>query len=294
MFRQLNLKQIDVLVGERSDQIRNAIIAMLRQQGIGSCRGVHDLMSLKTAIQKKPSDFIVVSDDLDDKVFKLLRQIRMNKLGINPFTVITVMVDPNNKKSFQWSVNCGADDILTKPVAPATIVERAEYIAFERIPFTATKDYVGPYRKELKLDERVSVIQVLNTLRDKMEGKTYTLESLGIAVAGCMRQIRSVKLDSQSLRLEYICNLILKAYQRRDVGPDVEGYLTELIGSLKEAALIAGQLDQPDLATACQSFAVEIEEMAKDYHTPTKQNLDLVGKLTRVFKDARLRTAAAH
>ena len=293
MSSQFQLQKIDVLIGERSDQIRNPILAMLRQQGIRSCRGVHDLKRLKTAILEKPSDLIVVSDDLDTNVFNALRQIRFNRIGMNPFTVLILMVDPTSKRSLQRAMICGADDILAKPVVPKKIVERAKYIAFNRLPFTATKEYIGPYRKQLKLDTRVPLLTVLNTLRDKMEGKKYTLETLRSAVISCMRQVRAVQLDSYAFRLEYTCNLILKAYDSRNVSPEVQGYLSELTDSLHEAADIAGQLNQADLAQICSSFAKQIEEMAIQYLSPTDKSLELVKKLTRAFTAARMKTAAA-
>ena len=126
-----------------------------------------------------------------------------------------------------------------------------------------------------------------------MEGKKYTLETLRSAVISCMRQVRAVQLDSYAFRLEYTCNLILKAYDSRNVSPEVQGYLSELTDSLHEAADIAGQLNQADLAQICSSFAKQIEEMAIQYLSPTDKSLELVKKLTRAFTAARMKTAAA-
>lgn len=249
------------------------MLAMLRQQGIQFCRGVHDLRRLENAILERPTDLIVASDDLDPRIFKLMRRIRLNEIGANPFAVITMMVEPSSKRSFQRAIICGVDDILVKPVAPIKIVERTKHIAFNRLPFTATKDYMGPLREQLNFNERVPVLTVLNTLRDKMEGKKYTLDALRHAVVACMRKVRSAQLDSHSLRLEYTCSLILKAYDSRNVGSEVQGYLAEVTDSLREAAFVADQIGQPDLARTCSSFAAQIEGMARNYLAPAQKKL---------------------
>lgn len=293
MEKKAQLQHLNILIAERSAQVRDSMLAMLREQGIQYCRGAQDLKRMKTAILEKPLDLIVASDDLDPDVFKLMRQLRMNQIGANPFTVLTMMVEPSSKRSFQLAIICGADDILIKPVAPIKIVSRAKYIAFNRLPFTATKDYVGPARKQLNLNERTPIIQVLNTLRDKMEGKKYTLESLRDAVISCMNVVRSAQLDSHTLRLEYTCGLIIKAYECRKVGPEVKGYLAEVSDSLREAVIIANQIDQPDLARVCSAFANQIEDMESNYRDPAQQRLDLIGKLARAFKLARSQSLIA-
>lgn len=289
----MHLQNLDVIIADGSEPVRQSIIGMLRQQGVRSCRGVHDLRRLRNAILEKPTDLIVAADDLDPNVFKLMRQLRLNQISANPFTVITMMVEPSAQKSFQKAIICGADDILIKPVAPKKIVDRAKHIAFNRLPFTATKDYMGPLRKQLNFDDRVPVLSVLNTLRDKMEGKSFTIDALRQAVVGCLQQVRSAQLDSHTLRLEYTCGLILKAYESRKVGPELQGYLAEVTDSLQEAAVVAEQIGQRDLAETCRAFATQIETMAKDYQSPEQKHLDLIGKLTRAFASARTQTARA-
>ncbi len=129
----MKLDNVSVLIAEPGEPIRAAMLAMLKQQGINACRGVHDPKRLRAAVKEHPYDLIVAADDIDPEIFRFLRSIRMNDAGPNPFTVITVMVDQTNARSLKRAMICGADDILLKPVVPRKVVERAKYIAYNRL-----------------------------------------------------------------------------------------------------------------------------------------------------------------
>ncbi len=181
---------ISILVADPAEPVRQAMVAMLRHQGVSSCHGVQNLKRMRTAVQDHPYDLIVASDDLDPDVFRLLRDIRHDRVGFNPFTVVTMMVTPGSARSFQRAILCGADDILIKPVVPHKIVARTKHIAYHRLPFAATTDYIGPFRKQLGLHEKTPLLEVLNTLRDKLDGKTFTLSSLMDAVTASMTKVK--------------------------------------------------------------------------------------------------------
>ncbi len=279
----MKLDKVSVLIAEQAEPIRAAMLAMLKQQGIAQCRGVHDLKRMKLALKEHPFDLVVAADDLDADVFRTLRSVRMGQLGANPFSVITVMVDQTNARSLKRSMLCGADDILLKPVVPRKVFERAKHIAYNRLPFAATKDYIGPYRKQIGLHPSTPLLEVLNTLRDKMEGKSFSLESLKEAVNTCMAQVRDVQLDSLALRLEYTCGLVLKAYANQNITPAIQTNLADLTESLREAAKIARALTQPDLYKTCLSLADRTEALAAEYDAPEPSSLELLGKLSRAF-----------
>lgn len=287
MLPKVNLEDVCVVVGEPREQIRSAMLAMMRSQGLRNVRAVHDLPRLRSAIRERPVDLIVVSDDLDRSIFQEMKDVRHNRIGINPFTVITFMVDPNSERSFKRAVFSGADDVLIKPVAPIKVVERAKFIAFNRLPFIATGEYIGPDRRSGERSSKIPLLMVLNTLRDKMEGKTFTLESLRNAVNIGMKNVRTAQLDSHGLRLGYVCNLILKAYEERNITEKLEENLMTLIECLEEAAKTAAALGEGELAGICKSFARQIEEMAEAYETPADQDLVLIRKLTRAFNMAK-------
>lgn len=290
----MKLEKVSILIAEQAESIRGAMLAMLKQQGITQCRGVHDLKRMKSALSEHPYDMVVAADDLDPDIFRTLRSVRMNKLGANPIAVITVMADQTNAKSLKRSMLCGADDILLKPVVPRKVVERAKHIAYNRLPFAATKDYIiGPYRKQIGLHPNTPLVEVLNTLRDKMDGKTFTMDTLKSAVDVCMTQVRDIQLDSLALRLEYTCGLVLQAYANQNITPAIQTNLKDLTESLREAAKIARALNQPDLYQTCMSSAERTEALADEYSAPEPASLELLGKLSREFSMAKQQSAAA-
>ncbi len=286
-----NLQDIEFVLAEPNETLRTGLLGMLRQQGLRHCRPASSLDALLEATHKRPMDFIAVADSLDEEVFHRMRDIRHHKLGMNPFTVITFMVDPDNDRAMKQAVLSGADDVMLKPVAPGKIVERAKHIAFHRTPFIATSDYIGPDRRRGERESQIPSLNVINTLRDKMDGKKVTARDLKKMVDKTMISVRSAQLDSHGLKLGYVCNLILKAYDEKLITKKVEENLLTLVSCLEEAGKTAKMIGELELAEICRNFARQVEELAEDYENPDERNLDLIRKLTKAFAMAKKSTA---
>lgn len=287
MQGQPKLENIVFLLAEPNETIRSGLMAMLRSQGLRGCKAVLNMGELIEAIEKTPPDFIAVSDTFDDNVFQRIRDVRHHKLGVNPFTVITFMVDPENDRAMKSALKAGADDVMIKPVAPGKIVERAKQIAYNRSPFIATTEYIGPSRRVPGREEKAQVLPVINTLKDKMDGKTVSLASLKDAVDQTMLSIRAAQLDSHGARLGTVCDIILKAYELKQITPKLEDYLLTLVGSLEEAAKTARMIGEGELAEICIDFARQVEELAEDYQNPAERDLAVIRTLTKAFAMAQ-------
>ena len=260
---------------------------MLRSQGLRHCRAVTRLDDLVETIHRTPPDFIAVADTFDDEIFHRMRDVRHHRIGVNPFIVITFMVDPDNDKAMKRAVLAGADDVMIKPIAPGKIVERAKKIAYHRSPFIATTDYIGPDRRQDNRKSVIPLLEVINTLRDKMEGNKVTMVALKSMVEKNMKSVRSAQLDSHGLRLGYVCNLILKAYDEKKVTSKVKDNLLTLVHCLEEAGKSAKIIGERELADICTTFARQVEELAEDYQNPTDRGLGLIRKLTKAFAMAK-------
>ena len=233
-----------------------------------------------------------MSDTLGEDVYDCIRKVRHNLIGKNPFAVVTFMVAPENKDAIKKAVMAGADDVMLKPTAPGKIVERARHIAYHRTPFIATTEYIGPDRRKGDRKSAIPLVEVVNTLRDKLDGKKVSLDELTAAVEVGFRSIRTVQLDSQGLRMGYVCNLILKAYDSNAVDADVEKNLLVLAQCLKEASEAAAEVGEPELADVCKRMCREIEDLSEDYQNPDERALTLIRTLTKAFEMAKDAAAA--
>ena len=94
------------------------------------------------------ADAIVIDFNfISEEVFDVISRIRNRRIGKSPFIPIIGTVFNVNKDTAARFANCGIDDVLIKPYAPATIVARLKNFALGRKPFIATADYLGPDRR---------------------------------------------------------------------------------------------------------------------------------------------------
>jgi len=117
-----------------------------------------------------------------------------------------------------------------------------------------------------------------------------TSVDLARGVEHCMNDVMAAKLDSHGMRLGYVCNLILKAYEEKNVKKEVEENLLVLVGVLEDASKTAKGIGETEMATLCIDLARQVEELAEKYENPEDKDLALIRKLTKAFELAKQKT----
>ncbi len=288
------LAELDIYLGEPNEQVREGLRGMLRAEGLRRTRTFARIEDLLNAMRERSPDLIVVTDDIDPEIFQIVKDIRMHKIGRNPFVVISFMVNPEEDRSIKKAILAGADDVLIKPVAPGPMLERMGQLGTKRLPFIATTDYVGPERRRnTDRPSKIRQLKVINTLQAKLEGKKVTPMDLTKSVEHCMNDVMAAKLDSHGLRLGYVCNLLLKAYEEKNITSEVEENLLVLVEVLEDASKTAKGIGEAELAGICIDLARQVEEMAERYKEPNDKDIGLIKKLTKAFEMAKQNSGAA-
>jgi DNA-binding response OmpR family regulator len=296
-FEKDKLGDIDIFLGEPNEQVRESMRSMMRGEGFRRTRTFGRIEDLMTAIKEVSPDLLILADDIAPNIFDIVRDIRQFRVGRNPFVMITMMITPDNDINTKKAILAGCDDIMIKPVAPQKLLDRVDHFTFHRVPFIATTDYFGPERRRAN-DARPSAIKqlvVVNSLRDKAEGKKVSQAQLARDVEKCMNEVMAARLDSHGLKLGYICNLILKAYEEKRVDKEVEDRLLILVTVLEDAGRTARTIGEPELGQICNQLARQVEELSERYLEPTEKELDILRKLKTAFelaKSAKMGTAA--
>ncbi len=282
-----NLASITVFVGERDYHLRQQLRELFMAEGIKNVSTHSDVSSLRSLMADVPPDLLVLSDNFDPDVFDLIRQIRFNQLGHNPFVIITMLIGPRGGANAAKAIQAGADDVVIKPLDSQKIHERLHLIAYYRQPFVATSDYVGPDRKGDKpMQPGATRVHVLNTIREKADGKTFELGELQEAVKASQNKVVEAQLASQSMKMGALCDLILDAYNNEEVTEDVLDNLTLLTGILREAGSMARQLHDKSLQELCKSLAENVSAMERHYDELSEADLGLIQKLSQAFRMA--------
>ena len=280
------LKKITIYIGEKNYYERQQLRDMFKSQGLTQIVCHANLPSMKEVMMQVPPDLLIISDDFDPDVFKAIREIRNQKLGDNPFMLITMLVNANRPASLKEAIGIGVDDIIVKPLTTERVQERLKLVTFHRQPFIVTDDYMGPQRKNMELTGRVRRISVLNTMLEKVNGREFDKNALRDAVEGSLQEVLQAKLDSQSFRLGEVCERLLRAYDTNLVTEDVQNDLIMLADVLDEAAGVAKKLKDGSLAGLCEQLAENVRGIADHYDDASPSEIDLIRKVTAAFKMA--------
>jgi DNA-binding response OmpR family regulator len=285
--------EIDIFLGEPNEQVRESMRAMMRGEGFRRMRTFMRFEDMVASMNEAMPDLLILADDMHPTVFQLVRDIRHFRFGRNPFILVTLMVSPENETNLKKAVMTGADDVLIKPVSPGRLLERVQFFTFNRVPFIVTTDYVGPERRRTATSDRPSKIRqinVVNTLKDKVDGKRVTSAEITRAVERCQLDVMTARLDSHGLKLGYICNQILKAYEEHKITKEIHEQILVLVSVLEDAGSTSKLIGEPELADICNNMARQVEELAESYEDATPEMLGTLRKLTRAFDLAKQTT----
>jgi DNA-binding NarL/FixJ family response regulator len=280
-----NLKKATVYIGEKNYNERQELRELFMVQGLKQvvCRAKMD--GLRDLIVELPPDLLIISDDFASDVYDLIKGVRHQKIGDNPFMLISMLIDPSRAASLNRAIEAGVDDIIIKPVSAERIQERLRLVTFHRRPFIATDGYVGPERKgENSSDNHARPIPVVNTLLEKVNRREMDKYTLKVAVEGALEKVLQAQLDSQSFRLGEVCERLVEAYDTGAINPAVQADLMSLADVLRDASAVAEKLKDSDLAGLCTSLSSNVDQIATRYRDTTESDADLIRKITTAFK----------
>ncbi|MHB1205403.1 MAG: cyclic nucleotide-binding domain-containing protein [Rhodospirillaceae bacterium] len=289
MSTEFDLQQMDrvvAFIGEPDDGVRRDLRQILNHAGLKQVSAHGNLANLATLVGQVPPDLILISDDLDPGVFDFIRDIRHNKVGTNPFVLITTLIAPDHVDAVKQAMQAGTDDIIIKPVKEEQLLQRLKRVTVNRAAFVVTSDYLGPDRRSKNRPSAIRRINVLNTMLEKANGRDVDLENIREAVDGSMNEVLQARLDSHGYRLGFVCNLILEAYQTNTVTAEIQGKLMVLVDLLRDAAKTAERLEERELALLCGSLSKDVSLIAEHYTEPTSRDIDLIQKLSRAVVSA--------
>ncbi len=278
------LSEIDIYLADPNEQVRDSLRSIMRAEGLRRISTFGRAEDLMEALKKSPPDLLILSDDFEDRegkdkekeakerdlVFTMVRDVRHFRLGVNPFVLITMLIAQENDVGIKKAVQAGADDVMIKPLSAGRLLERIAHLATNRLPFIATTDYVGPERRR-GADRPSSIprLDVVNTLKDKVEGKRPSTVQLTRAINQSMREVLVAQLDSFHLKVAYCANVIIKTWQERDPTIDRGKQFNMLVGVIEEAATHAKRLRRDALSEGWLGLIPRAREIEKSFSLTT-------------------------
>lgn len=283
-----HLAKVVTFILERNNEVASSLRTMLRGLGMTGVKTFAKSDELESTLMTLAPDILILSEGEGFDIFEVTKRIRYALLGRNPFTVILLLITPgDNKASISAALKSGADSALMKPVASGQLVERLSQLAFRRLPYIATTDYIGPERRPTERPTTIPYIQTINMLLYKLEGKNIAPEALDKAVAGLTPQIWLAQLKSFSLKLQRCCDLIFEHRRAQLPQAEVNADLMDLVATLDAAAVTTQRVDQGDLLKTCHELAEEIKALVNAPNELDDDKLKKIGLIPAAFEHAR-------
>jgi DNA-binding response OmpR family regulator len=242
---------------------------------------------LESALSESLPDVLVLSEGEASDIFELTHRMRHSLIGVSPFVVILLLLTANNADSASATLKSGADSAFVKPITSGRLIERLTQLAFKRKPFIATTNYIGPERRGSGRPSDIPLVQTVNTLRYKLEGRNINPEALQRAIASAAIQLWQCKLKSQGLRLQWSYDQISKASGAQEITAALRSSSIEMVTALEEAAETAQRIQLTDMANTCLELAKEVRILAEGSSTPEMQKVQTLSTIPTTFEHAR-------
>lgn len=250
----LSFADADALVFDPIDANRSATRMALSTLGfvrIATTAVVDDLPRL---LADRMFDLLVADITQDTaKACGIVRAVRDAQAGKNPFLHIVLMAWRLEGDLVRRALNCGADDLITRPYSVDFLAARIRAHTEARKPFIVTSEYIGPDRRRAPPRESSDVFDVPNMLLAKAgEGPgSDAAEQIGAAnarltaerarkcafkIAVMLQQLRESDRTGRSLQsgLEQL-EVAAKDLQNRVEGAEkeaVDAIVTPLLANL--------------------------------------------------------------
>ncbi len=146
-FDPQSMEKIIPFVADRDAATIEAIKLSLTQVGVRHIHAHPTLDPLAKLMESISPDLIILGGDVAPTVFDFIRDIRHNKIGTNPFVLVTTLIAADHFDAVKKAMQAGTDDIIVKPVKTEQLLQRLKRVTVNRQAFVVTSDYLGPDRR---------------------------------------------------------------------------------------------------------------------------------------------------
>lgn len=277
-------EQIDILFGEPQSGLRQAIRTALHREGYKRVVDFDRLEGVREAVKRGPPDVMILDARMEGdgrEVAALLKQLRFNRIGSNPFVNIIVTLWDPNQALVRAMVDAGCDDLLAKPISPGLIIERINILATHRKPFVVTSDYIGPdRRKDPGRGAEIPQIAVPNTLQSKAGGKPVPPVEIQKMIEEAQAQINDQKLKRNAFQICFLVGLVLPVLRSGTLTAETPSQLDRLLGTAADIQERMEGTEYGHVAELCGTLIQVVVQLREHMAAPSQKDIDLLEPLS--------------
>lgn len=276
------LGEIDMLIADPNRQLRTSLKGVLHAQGFRGIMDAANVEQLEDGIRQANPDLIICDVGLEGgDVCSLIRKLRHNEFGQNPFCGVILIIDEPNEAVVRAAVDAGVDDLQVKPVVAQSIINRVHYLIEKRKPFVVTTDYIGPDRRKNGVRAgamEIPLVNVPNSMAGKATGK-YDPRELHRMIQNAIWDVNAQKIERHAFQVSYLVERIVPAYLQGQIDKEHMGYVNRLV---LVAADIMRRLDDSDyvhISDLASTLGTVAQSLWRSGTMPKKKDLELLPEL---------------
>lgn len=214
MNGKLDGPPVEIYLGDEQGEIRRLLRSALRDLRLDINEDYVECDPLREAVKDGNPDLIIVDAELaGGDACSLVRAVRQDGLGANPFIPIIVTSWESSAERVRELIDSGADGLLLKPVSISAIQNHINLIIHERRPFIVTSSYIGPDRRnDPTHSSSTPRIDVPNTLKAKVKGDPVDWVSLNRQITDRVTEINAERLRRNAFELSFLVEMTLSSF----------------------------------------------------------------------------------
>jgi len=145
---KINFEKIQFLVVDSNHHSLNLTTAVVA--GFGA----HNILKCATVAEARdivcghPIDFLLISAQMaDEDGYAFVRWLRRKAPEVNRFIPIIALSSHTRRSQVLAARDCGVQGVITKPLVPKVLIERAFWVAHDDRRYIECDEYVGPDRR---------------------------------------------------------------------------------------------------------------------------------------------------
>lgn len=147
---RIQLKKATILLIEPTAQGMDVLSQILLGFGANHFLRANSFEEAQNVVGESPVDLIICEATLQPDQpdgYDFVDWLRRSKLQPNAFAPVIVITSHTNRRNVARARDCGAHFVVTKPLAPAVLLDRIIWIAQTNRSFVSCSAYVGPERR---------------------------------------------------------------------------------------------------------------------------------------------------
>lgn len=312
--RKLSFERAETLVFDPIPANRATARNALGMLGFRNLTATSVFAEASAAIGERMFDLFIADVTQDStSVCALVKSLREGGIGCNPFLHIVLMSWKLEGNLVELALNCGADDLITRPFSVDFLGARIRVQTETRKPFVITSDYIGPDRRKPRPNQQVAALfDVPNLLLEKGRDPRWSEQSAKAAneaIKQARAKINVERVGRSAFQLAFLVLSLRESFKTvapldadlakleevaKDLGKRVEGSPVE-IESLKLVSSLRGDIAG---AQSGENVAAHVDQMEQtcgsllEKINPGRKREDLLQEVATAFANAKARRKA--